>query len=65
LLQAEAVQSDEAGGVVLVVSFFLPALHGGNILVVEAVRGTATGVDDVAFVKLEPDFAVNGFFGSR
>ena len=63
LLEAEAVEGDEAGGVVLVVSFFLAAFHGGDVFVVEAVRRTAAGVDDVAFVKLHADFAVDCLLG--
>ena len=63
LLQAEAVEGNKAGGVVLIVGFFLAAFHRGDVFVVEAVRGTATGVHNVAFVELEADFAVDRLLG--
>ena len=47
----------------MVVGFLLAAFHGGDILVIKAVRRTASGIDNVSFVKLEPDFAVDGFLG--
>ena len=39
----------------------MSAFHGGDIFVVEAVWGTASSVDDIAFVELETDFSVDGF----
>ncbi len=63
LLEAEAIEGDEAGGVVLVVSSFLSAFHGGDMFVVKAVRGAAAGVDDVAFIEFEANLAVDRFLG--
>ena len=60
LFQAQAVEGDETGGVVLVVGFLLATFHSGDILVIKAVRRTASGIDNVSFVKLEPDFAPSG-----
>ena len=47
----------------MVVCFLLSALHGGDILVIEAVRGTASGIDDIAFVELEANLSVDGLLG--
>ena len=49
--QAQAVQPDETGGVVLVVGFGRVGLHRGDVRVVEAHRGFATADHDVALVK--------------
>src|SRR6187431_21962 len=49
-LEAQGVEGDEAGGVVLVVGFFLAAFHGGDGFGVEAVRALAASVHDVALV---------------
>ena len=60
-LEAESVEGDESGGIVLIVGFLLAALHGGNRLGVHAERRPATGLHDVALVELHADFARDGF----
>lgn len=54
--EAEAVQPNESGGVVLVVSLGRIGFHGGDVRIVEADRGLAPGVDDVPLVE----FNTNG-----
>ena len=49
--QAQAVQADETGGVVLVVGFARVGFHRGDVRVVEAHRAPAAGHHDVALVK--------------
>ena len=63
MLQAQAIEGDEAGGVILVIGFLLAAFHGGDVFVVEAVGRAASGIHDIAFVKLEADFAADGLLG--
>ena len=41
----------------------MSAFHGGDILVIEAVRGTASGIDNIAFVELEANLSVDGLLG--
>jgi len=49
-LEAQGVEGDEAGGVVLVVGLFLAAFHGGDGFGIHAVRRAAAGLHDVAFI---------------
>ena len=49
--QAQGVQPDEAGGVVLVVGLGRVGFHRGDVRVVEAHRGFAAADHDVALVK--------------
>jgi hypothetical protein len=53
--QAQAVEANETGSVVLVVGFGRVGFHGGNGRVVKAHGGFAAGDHDVAFVKFHAD----------
>lgn len=64
LLEAQAVEVDEARGVVLVVVLIgVVAFHRGDGVAVERVRTAAASVHDVSFVEFEAYFAVDGFLG--
>src|SRR5690606_21665678 len=60
--EAQAVEADEAGGVVLVIPA-LHAFHRRDVLVVEGELGFATDGDDVALVELETDGAGDALLG--
>jgi hypothetical protein len=59
--EAEAVEADEAGGVVLIVGFAGVGFHGGDVFAVEAEGGLASGGHDVAFVEFQSDLTGDGF----
>ncbi len=61
--ETEGVEGDEAGGVVLVVGFFLAAFHGGDGFGIHAEGRAAAGLHDVAFVELQADFPGHRFLG--
>ncbi len=63
-LEAQGIEGDEAGGVVLVVSFFLSAFHSSNCFIVKSVHAAATGVDDISFVKFDSYFTGNFFLSA-
>ena len=52
--QAQAVQADKAGGVVLIIRLRRIRLHRGNVRVIEAVHRLAAGDLDSALVELHP-----------
>ena len=52
--QAQGVELDEAGGVVLVVGLGRVGIHRGDVRIVKAHRGFAAGNHDVALIQLHP-----------
>src|ERR1700680_856082 len=54
--EAQRIQPDEAGGVLLVVGATV-VLEGDQGVRIKGLRASAAGDDDVALVKLEPDGA--------
>ena len=48
--QAQSVESDKAGGVILVVCLGGISFHRGDLRIVKANRRFASGIDDVALI---------------
>ena len=64
LLEAQAVEVNEAAGVILVVILLgVVSLHGGHGVAVKAVRAAAAGVHHIALVELEANLTIHGFLG--
>ena len=60
LLDGQAEQVDEAGGICLVVIIILA--EGSGLLIVQGVRRGDAGVDHIALVQLELHIAGDGLF---
>ena len=58
-LEAKRIETDEAGGIVLIVGFFGSAFHGSHLFTVKAVWRAASRGHGLAFVELETDFSTD------